>query len=431
MILNYIISNWVLLLILPVILIIAIISSLKRKRKNVVWQLESTKNRKGIQNIEKIQLINANSGIEIELFRSNIKDFEINLDNYIKLPSPEKESFETNSIIPQLFATLSQIGIIKSLNINGLFTATVNPALLTKFGNGTISTMIHGSNGIIQNAGFHATSISVFTPLVVLQALSLITGQYYLNGISKQLEGIENKLENLIKQYRNKQIAKITYSIKLIRELYKIKHPNVEDMVQLKKVDSEISMIHEEYVNHISSIKLDSIKLSNKIRTSKKIEELFNKLKEVSLDFSTNMAIVTDEILHLNKIIELILNSRMSENIDNRAKRVDEIFEEIAKWNPEAFYRRKLKNSKLAEIYNIAIEHAREIYNNAYINKNKAKDAVIDLAKKHLELEESINGKIPVLEMGEEFIRQMTQPINILLKIEDRNAKFFVKKHDA
>lgn len=44
---------------------------------------------------------------------------------------------------------------------NGLFTATTNPALLSKLSDGTVSTMVHGSKGIVAHYGFEELKESV------------------------------------------------------------------------------------------------------------------------------------------------------------------------------------------------------------------------------------------------------------------------------
>lgn len=70
---------------------------------------------------------------------------------------------------------------------NGLFTATANPANLSKFANGTTSTMVRDSSGrLTEHAGFADIGLSAsLNPAIILsagmQVMSAISGTYYLH----------------------------------------------------------------------------------------------------------------------------------------------------------------------------------------------------------------------------------------------------------
>jgi hypothetical protein len=85
---------------------------------------------------------------------------------------------------------------------------------------------------------------------------------------------------------------------------------------------------------------------------------------DASFDFNLNMAITTDEILHLMTIIEIVLNSRMSDHVENRAKRLGELLKEVSIWDSKEFYRARFGDTSVADFYSTAIEKAQEIYDN-------------------------------------------------------------------
>jgi hypothetical protein len=245
----------------------------------------------------------------------------------------------------------------------------------------------------------------------------MITGQYYLNGITKQLSAIDNKLSKLIKLHHVERIATIRYAVSLLKRNCAIEYPNIEDIVALKNIENDMGIIHEEYVDQLSDIDRELIMSSQKWRTSKKLEELYDKVNDVEFDFALNMAITTDEVLHIIRLIELVHNTRMKDNIENRANRVSEIISEIKSWDSNDFYRARYANNEIAEFYGVLIDKAEEIYNDANIYKEKAKQAIDDFKNRQSQREENIGGKIHVLEMGRHFIEQLANPVEVIFVV--------------
>ncbi len=392
---------------------------------------KSDRNNKNVVLVDKIQLL-SDSKAEVSFKRLSSSELNIDLGKFIQLPvmSSLNKNMAVQSAVSSGIAMASQggmamatqAGLMQAFNSNGLFSATVNPILLTKFRDGTFSTMIHGSKGISSHAGYQAASASVFAPLIIFQAMSMVTGQYYFQGITKQLNSINKKIDKLFELHHIERLAKIRNSINIIKKLYTINHPNIEDMLSLKLVENDIGVIHEEYVHQISNIDIESIRSSEKWKISSKIEELYSKVNDASFDFNLNMAITTDEILHLLKIIELILNSKMSDNIDNRSKRIGEILEEVKNWNSNEFYRVRFGDTYVADFYTAVVETAEEIYYKAIIGKEKVKSAIDEFKEKKLQIEENIGGKIHALEMGKKLIEQMNTPVDILYLIDEKQG---------
>jgi hypothetical protein len=368
-----------------------------------------------VDSVQQFSLIAADNS-ELVLKRISVDISSVEIDKYVQLPTlgSIRDGMVAKSALSSAIGGAAQLGSVAAANPNGIFTATVNPALLTKFGDGTFSTMIHGSQGIARNAGYQVASASVFAPLIVFQAMSMVTGQYYLQGITKQLESIDKKIERLIQFHHIERLAKIRHCVHLVQRLYRINHPNVEDMVSLRMMQNEIGIIHEEYVHHLSTLDLDDLKNSEKWFTSAKLEELLAKVNDASFDFNLNMAITTDEILHLMTIIEIMLNSRMSDHIENRAKRLGELLKEVSEWDSTEFYRARFGDTSVADFYSTAIEKAQEIYDKGNFGKEKVSSAISELKEKQAQIKESIGGKIHALEMGCIFIKQMTEPVEIL-----------------
>lgn len=368
-----------------------------------------------VEPVQQFSLI-ASDNSELTLKRISVDISSVEIDKYIQVPTlgSIRDGMVAKSALSSAIGGAAQLGSVAAANPNGLFKATVNPTLLTKFGDGTYSTMIHGSKGIVQNAGYQAASASVFAPLIVFQAMSIVTGQYYLQGITKQLESIDKKIERLVRLHHVERLAKIHYCVNLVKKLYTINHPNIEDMMSLKMMQNQIGIIHEEYVHHLSTLDLDDLKNSEKWKTSAKLEELHSKANDASFDFNLNMAITTDEVLHLITIIEIVLNSRMSDHVENRAKRLGELLKEVNGWDSKEFYRARFGDTPLAYFYLTAIEKAQEIDDKAILGKEKVSSVISEFKRKQAQIEENIGGKIHTLEMGRKLIKQMAEPVEIL-----------------
>ncbi|NNM55507.1 MAG: hypothetical protein HKM05_12415 [Spirochaetales bacterium] len=383
--------------------------------------------------VQQITMISSDKS-ELSLTRFGSDFASVEIDKYVQIPTlgSIRDGLTTKSALSSTLGGLTQVGAVALSNPNGLFTATVNPTLLTKFGDGTFSTMIHGSEGIAQNAGYQAASASVFAPLIIFQAMSMVTGQYYLQGITKQLESIDKKIERLVQLHHIERLAKIRYCVSLIKKLHMVEHPNIEDMVSLKMMENEIGIIHEEYVHQLSSLDLAELKNSDKWKTSSKLEELYSKVNDASFDFSLNMAITTDELLHLITIVEMILNSRMSDNVENRAKRLGELLNLVKSWDAKEFYRARFGDTSVAEFYSKAVDKAQEIYDKAIMGKDKVLSAISEFKGKQAQIEENIGGKIHALEMGRKLIKQMAEPVEILY-LSDSNLgdRVLIKRNET
>ncbi len=382
--------------------------------------------------VQQFSLI-ATDNSEIALKRANIDISHLEIDKYVQLPAlgSVRDGVVAKSALSSALGGTTQLGSVAAVNPNGIFTATVSPELLTKFGDGTYSTMIHGSKGIVQNAGYQAASTSVFAPLIVFQAMSIVTGQYYLQGITKQLENIDRKIERLVNLHHVERLAKIRHSVNLVKKLSKINHPNIEDMVSLKMMQNEIGIIHEEYAHQLSTLDLDDLKNSEKWNTSAKIEELYTKVNNASVDFNLNMAITTDEVLHLITLIEIVLNSRMSDHVKNRAMRLGELMNKVRSWDSQEFYRAKFGDTLVADFYPTVIKKAQEIYNKGNLSKGKVQLAISDFYRKEAQLKTNIQGKIHTLEMGRKLIRQMEEPVEILYISNDLSGDYILVKRDT
>lgn len=137
---------------------------------------------------------------------------------------------------------------------NGLFTSTVNSNTLSRFKDGTVSTMVHKSSGSIsKHAGFTEVGLSTgLNPAMVLsigmQAMSMISGTYYLSQINNQITKIDNKLEELIKIHHDTSIGKLRAVKRGLSEISKRNFVDLVDINTIRNYKQTAEEVYEEYV---------------------------------------------------------------------------------------------------------------------------------------------------------------------------------------
>ena len=208
-----------------------------------------------LQDIKNITLVDDNTSKEI----INFKKININKLSNFKY----REAKFDGSLVSSMAAPATLDTIIKVANPNGFFTATVNPSTLIQYSQGGFSSMVKGASGIAKHSGFVSSTVSVFAPMVIFQALSLVTGQYYLNGINKQLSNISSKIDDLQFFVESEDLAKINVIQNEIFDLFNKNNLTQQDFDTISNFKSELKIIKEKYKILIQKI-IREIELINK-----------------------------------------------------------------------------------------------------------------------------------------------------------------------
>jgi|GEM_PF-2505245 len=156
-----------------------------------------------------------------------------------------------NHMVPAL-VTNSLIAV----GVKGTFRATADPMTLVRYADGSYSAMVKGAGGkIAKHQGFVPTDAAkVFAPIVVFQVLSIVTGQYYLHGIAKQLNDISAKLDKLIMYHHNERTAKLKTYCQTLQDLLSKDSAMVEDATIVQMMLLDIDSIEREYTNNLLGI---------------------------------------------------------------------------------------------------------------------------------------------------------------------------------
>lgn len=131
---------------------------------------------------------------------------------------------------------------------HGLYRATVSPDKLMTYNNGTLSSITLNGDKFASHAGFVNANTAVFAPVLIFQFASMVTGQYYFNGMANQLNSIQKGINQILQSYNNERIAKIKSMTDKLIEFEKNKYFTLEDFVAIDKIKMELSTIRYEYL---------------------------------------------------------------------------------------------------------------------------------------------------------------------------------------
>lgn len=203
---------------------------------------------------EEIRLCVGNQNNEIVF--SRIEPFNLSGLKEVYV-TPDQSNFFTN-LGSQALSSGVNTGIMAN-SLKGLYRATASPDQLMRYANGSVSSMVTEGGRITQHTGFlPASSANIFTPMLVFQVSSIITGQYYLNGINKQLKDISKKLDLILQRFDNEKKGVVLAAIEIRNTMAKQSAYTVDDLVRLRIAQDKVLSIYHYYLLELQRTK-DSI----------------------------------------------------------------------------------------------------------------------------------------------------------------------------
>lgn len=258
---------------------------------------------------------------------------------------------------------------IKSMS--GLYKATANPEKLMKLADGTIGSAVLKEGKIVKQAGFASVNtLKNFSPLIVMQVLSAITGQYYMNRISNQLNEINKKLDLLIHMHHNEKFSILQAEYEILFELSQKKTYGIEDLNDVRSIYRESKYIYKEYANLINTdtdrplYKEKKLKIFDTL-TSSRLDEIKEHYIEENLDTKSTILLLAKRIHLTSKLMELKINANLSKVEIFRVDKVQELLKNIEKISEEF----QEIDEKINPVFNQYIASCNTIYNEASLNK--------------------------------------------------------------
>lgn len=295
------------------------------------------------------ETVNIINGFKIKNGLTEIKFDAIDQKQFINsLPKIylNKESQETISgTLSNIVGGATNTAITTSATY-GLFKATADPSTLMKLSSGGVASAVTGGGKITQQAGFIQQGSTMFTPMVAFQIASIATGQYYMDNIAKQLNSVQEKLDELLNLFHIERQAKLIKSFKFLTEYLNKKNFVIEDFVLLKSIISELTNVREEYFlmleDSVSEIKKNNEYTSvNSLKEAKKKEKDFEKTGFI---YKMKTSLIADELFHLAKLTEFHMNLCYKNPDINRINLISDQLKSITEFNSDNISFHKTKN---------------------------------------------------------------------------------------
>ncbi|HEY0221444.1 MAG TPA: hypothetical protein VGC17_01335 [Lactovum miscens] len=211
---------------------------------------------------------------------------------------------------------------------NGLFTATVDPSKLSKFKNGTFTTMVRKAGNLDKHAGFTEVVLkqSINPAMVIsagMQVMSMVSGTYYLNQVNSQISKIDNKLEELLKVHHDANIGKLIAARKGLSDIAVREMVDVADINAIRNYKKTADEINEEYVYSVH-------RKEDELVHSKEIQE--SNLDDVN--FYMSVAFEASKLSLFAEVIEI--GTRMK--LGGQTEMIEDLTKQLEKNYSNSFY---------------------------------------------------------------------------------------------
>lgn len=259
-----------------------------------------------------------------------------------------------------VLARAHTLGEIAKAAPNGLFTATAPIQDLMKLSGGAVGSAVMKDGKIAAQAGFSEVVIGAANPVAVvagaMQAMALISGQYYMSEISKKLENVERKLEKLIGYHHDEKIGVLRSANR--ERLALVSKTNVDDsdIISCQRLVKKCGEVYFEYLTRLEGINIET--KERWLNKPKELRALGASPELDELDFSIRMCYQASVLYEKYKLAEIAIRLKMgsaqerfiTEQTQNLQKSSDEAFHRNVHRHIDALYAPVIeKADKIAE----------------------------------------------------------------------------------
>lgn len=278
---------------------------------------------------------------------------------------------------------------------NGLFTATVDPSTLSKFADGTTTTMVRDTaNKLAGHAGFQPVeNLGKVNPLLAvnvgMQAMAAISGQYYLHQIFGQLDGINSNLEKLIEFHHDEKIGILLNAKNRLSEIIQRKNVDESDIKEIRDLRNKIGEVFQEYKTRLDRERKNVAEFKpGALFVEKRVDYYGKKIDEMS--FTLQVCFEADRLSMQAELAEIAVRMKLNY--------VDPMLEELfyqLKDNYDNSFSISIDDN-IKEIFEPINSNAKEIVGDGkdfiFIDKNPKK-LLKYISDKSNRLEEQLNSK--------------------------------------
>lgn len=255
----------ILIVIVLFLLVVYFVRSARIKIKHHTTNLEPYSHHKGgSQNVspstdlvptelkEITEIILGNTlGEELTFTRGNVDSKK---EYYEVIPS--KVNAVAGPIVQAALPVAARINTLTELSKrapHGLFAATADVSTLSKFKDGTFTTMVRDTkNKMTGHAGFKSIGeLRKVSPIelmnIGMQAAAIVSSQYYLEEINSQLTSIDHKMNQLIELHHDKELGILLNAKRRLEEIVRRKLYDERDIEENRILRNDVNKVFEHY----------------------------------------------------------------------------------------------------------------------------------------------------------------------------------------
>lgn len=309
-------------------------------------------------NVSELILQN-NLGENLTFTRANIELNPAKKYREVKSTTSIVASKTAQGALPFLASAQTVAGISKQAPF-GLFTATVDPALLSKLtADGSFSTIIRDGSKIIKNAGFKKVSINPVNSVALIgaamQAMALVSGQYYMHQINSQLTAIGE----LVNFHHDEKVANLLTTKERLERISSKSTNDITDLNEIRNLLDDTRNVFHEYKTRLDREHIALIKDEFKGKITKnKMNDLRSKLDQ--MNFTYQMCFEADKLSLQVELAEIAIQMKLGHSV----QQIKEKIAHLQKNYTDSFYYHT--ESEIKKLY-------RPIRTNAVTKKETAK----------------------------------------------------------
>jgi hypothetical protein len=330
--------------------------NIREECNGLISQPDSLRNKVAISAIESI-ILKDNSGAELALTRPETAQLANRKFREICVCGTTAIGQIVQGAMP-LIAKAQTLHEIAKIAPNGLFTATGSIKDLMKYTDGTVGSIVMRGKKITGHAGFTEVALKTANPVAVLgasmQAMALISGQYFMNEISKQLKSVDQKLDKLISYHHDEKIGVLRNISRELLEVTSKANVDAADNIACQSMGKQCGEIYYEYYT-----RLEHVNVAAKERwfnKNKELRELGISVDGSEINFSIQMCYHASLLREKSKLAEIAVRLKIGEG---QERFISEQIQVLRKLNDEAFHRNVHKY--IEEYYAPLLEKAEKI----------------------------------------------------------------------
>lgn len=289
-----------------------------------------------ISEIESL-ILKSNDGQELSLTRPNIVQSANKKYREISIRGSSALGQAVQGAMPVL-AQAQTLNQIAKAAPNGLFTATGSVQDLMRYSDGTVASFIRKNNQFGTHSGFAEVALSTANPAAIvggaMQAMAMISGQYYMNEISEQLKSVDQKLDKLIGYHHDEKVGILKSTNRELSELASKVNADAADIIACQRLGEKCGEVYYEYHTRLEGVSVDA--KERWINKAKELRDLGSSIDDNELNFTIQMCYQASVLYEKCKLAEIAVRMKIG---NGQERFIAEKVEALHKNSIDAFHR--------------------------------------------------------------------------------------------